>query len=259
MKKLILPAFILAFSLASVNVQAQGFLKKLKEKAAEAIEKKIEPSSAGSSAPATDEAPAEPTRTGRNTNKGGGGLTPSTAPDVAQQIAEAEQAYNSKNFSDARYAVQQALQSVELQLGKKILKSLPLTIVGLPTDTLQDKVISTSWGWSNLNIQRTYNKGDKDLNITIGNNPMYAGLANAYFSGMYAQQVQDKQNVKQVKVKGHKALAKYDDSEGYTLLVPMGQSSMIVFNGVNFSGEQELMTAANAIDIDGIKKLLGEQ
>lgn len=262
MRKPILAALLSAAILFSPGADAQGFLKKLKEKANEALERKIDPTPASNPSTTGEPSASEQSSkqsSGRNVNKGGGGLTPATAPDVAAQIADAEKAYNSKNFSDARYAVQQALQAVELQLGKKILQSLPLTISSLPADTLEDKVISTSWGWSNLNIQRRYTKGDKDFNVVIGNNPMYSGFANAYLSGMYAQQVQDKENIKQTKIKGHKALVKYDDNEGYTLIVPLGQSGMIVFTAVNFASEAELMSAANAVDIDSIMKLLGEQ
>lgn len=66
-------------------------------------------------------------------------------------------------------------------------------------------------------------------------------------------------NVKQTKVKGNKAVISYDDSKGYSLLVPLGQSSLIVWECVNFADETSVMNAANAFDIDGIKKMLGEQ
>ncbi|HJP64266.1 MAG TPA: hypothetical protein VJ844_12545, partial [Mucilaginibacter sp.] len=68
-----------------------------------------------------------------------------------------------------------------------------------------------------------------------------------------------KQNFKQVRVKGNKAIIQYEDSKGYTLIVSLGQSSMIVWECINFANEQEVMTAANTFDIDGIKKMLGEQ
>ena len=68
-----------------------------------------------------------------------------------------------------------------------------------------------------------------------------------------------KQNFKQVRVKGNKALIQYEDRTGYTLIVSIGQTSMIVYECINFANEQEVMNTANSIDIDGIKKLLGEQ
>jgi hypothetical protein len=68
-----------------------------------------------------------------------------------------------------------------------------------------------------------------------------------------------KQNFKQVRVKGNKAVIQYEDSKGYTLIVSLGQSSMIVWECINFANEQEVMNTANTFDIDGIKKMLGEQ
>jgi hypothetical protein len=78
-------------------------------------------------------------------------------------------------------------------------------------------------------------------------------------NGGYAQQTNGQQNWKQVKVKGHRGIIEYDESSGYKLSVPLGQSSLIVWEGVNFASEQEVMSAANAFDIDGIKNTLGEK
>lgn len=273
MRKTLLTAFLATGILSYSEVKAQGFLKKLKEKAEQAVEKKadqaIEKKTGISSTSSSDNSGNSSNSTtssssnsgsGKPSNKGGGGLTNTTPPDVAQQIVDAEQAYNSSNFSDARYAVQQALMGVEIQLGRQILKSLPQTISGLPSDSTGDKVMSTSWGWSNLTIQKIYRKDDKEFNVTVGNTPMYSGLINIYFSGVYSTTANaESQNVKQIRVKGNKAIIKYDDNEGYTVLVPLGQSGMVALNGINFANEQEMMTAVNTIDVESIKKLLGEK
>jgi len=86
-----------------------------------------------------------------------------------------------------------------------------------------------------------------------------AGI-NAYLTnGGYAQQTGGQQNWKQTKLKGYRGIIEYDESSGYKLSVPLGQSSLIVYEGVNFASEQEMMKAAEAVDVDGIKKMLGEQ
>jgi hypothetical protein len=175
-------------------------------------------------------------------------------------MTEAESAHAAKNYSDARYSLQQALMGVEIQLGRQILKSLPASADALPVDTAQDVVMSTQWGWSNMSIQRVWKKADKQLTMTVGNAGVYAGLAALYFTnaGM-AETNNGKQNFKQVKVKGNKAIIQYEDSKGYTLIVSIGQSSMIVWECINFASEQEVMNTANSFDINGIKKMLGEQ
>jgi hypothetical protein len=65
--------------------------------------------------------------------------------------------------------------------------------------------------------------------------------------------------VKQVKVQGNKAIISYEDSKGYSLVVPIGQSSMVVWECINFANEDEVMSAANTFKIDDIKKSLGEK
>jgi hypothetical protein len=261
MKVLILLLAVLAFQPA----QAQ-FLKKLKDKAKEAVSKTITP---GSSEKPTDNSSTEQNQGnsgsnnsgGRPTNRGGGGLKNTTPPDVNQQITDASTSYSTAKYSDARYSIQQALVGVEIQLGREILKSLPSPVVGLQKDTTQDKVTSTQWGWNNLTIQRIYSdQRDKQLTVTIGNNQLYSGMVNMYFNNAYGIQADaNNQNVKQVKVKGNKAIIEYSDSKGYTLIVSLGQSAMIVWECINFADENEVMNAANSFDVEGIKKSLGEQ
>ena len=78
--------------------------------------------------------------------------------------------------------------SIELQIGKEVLKSLPQSVSGLEKDTTQNKVMSTHWGWNNLTIQSVYKKTDQQLTITIGNNSVYSGFVDMYFNNsMYTQ------------------------------------------------------------------------
>lgn len=193
-------------------------------------------------------------------NKGGGGLI-STPPDVTQNLSDAEVAYKKNSYGEARYSVQQAMLGIELEIGNKILKSLPETISGLSKEADADQVTSTGHGWAGLTIHREFNdKNDKELRVTVANNSVWMAGINAYLTnGGYAQQTGGQQNWKQTKLKGYRAVIEYDESSGYKLSVPLGQSSLIVYEAVNFATEPEVMKAAEAIDLDGIKKMLGEQ
>lgn len=197
---------------------------------------------------------------GRPSNNTGGGLV-STPPDVQQNLADADAAYKKASYGEARYAVQQAMLGVELEIGNKILKSLPETISGMSKDQSADEVTSTGFGWAGLTIKRVYN-GDKDrqFTVTVANNAAWMAGVNAYLTnGGYAQQTNGQQNWKQTKVKGYRAIIEYDEGSGYKLSVPIGTSSLIVYEGVNIATEADMMKAAEALDIDGIKKQLGEQ
>lgn len=196
---------------------------------------------------------------GNPSNQGGGGLI-STPPDVKQNLADAEAAYKKNSYGEARYSVQQAMLGVEMEIGNKILKSLPESVVSLPKEAESDQVTSTGWGWAGLTIHREYSANDKQLGVTIANNSVWMAGVNAYLaSGGYAQQTNGQQNWKQTKLKGYRAIIEYDESSGYKLSVPLGQSSLIVYEGINFASEPEFMKAAEVINIDGIKKELGEQ
>jgi hypothetical protein len=255
MKKIMLLITVSSLCCCGYTSNAQ-LLKKLKDKVNNAV------TGNSGSTPDQTQSANNNSSSGSPTNTKGGGLSNTTPPDVNQQIADAEKSQAAGNYSDARYSVQQALMGIELQIGKQVLQSLPATVSGLQKDTTQNKVMSTQWGWNNLTIQSVYKKADQQMTVTIGNNTMYSGFVDLYFNNsmyMQANSNGDKQNVKQTKVKSYKAVITYDDSKGYTLLVPLGQSSLIVWECVNFSTEQDVMNAANAFDIDGIKKMMGEQ
>lgn len=260
------PVFLLVsiFLLSLPQAGHAQFLKKLKEKANNAMNKVIDDKTGNKTEnSSTTESQSQNAGSSGNkpVNKGGTGLTNTAPPDVNAAMDDAGKSFSNKDYSDARYAVQQALVGIEIQLGHQLLKSLPDKVDGLAKDTTQDKVVSTQWGWNNMTIQRVYSDGkDKQCTINIGNNMLYAGLVNVYFGNAYSVESNGKdQNVKQVKVQGNKAIISYDESKGYSLIVPVGQSSMIVWECINFANENEVMSAANAFSIENIKKSLGEK
>lgn len=266
-QKLFILVWVAFLGLIHKPAGAQGFLKKLKDKvekrAEEAIDKKLADKTGVSSSNTNNNSangnglPGQK-GIGKPANKNGEGLKNTTPPDVVQQLTDADQAYQRSQYGDARFSIQQALLGVELQLGKNLLQSLPQEINGLPLDSADDRVMSTRYGWANLTIQRNYQKEDKQLSILIGNNSVYAGMLDLYFGFAATQSNGETQDVKQIRVKGHKGIIKFDQNDGYTVLVQLGQSGMITWQGINFSTEQEMMDAVNKFDIENIRKTIGE-
>ena len=264
MKTKLLLACLLAMSFA-FDAGAQGFVNKLRQKADEAaskaLEKKAKEKAGVEDEPenAEDESANTSPNKGRPSNKGGGGLV-STPPDVKQNLSDAETSYKAGSYGEARYAVQQAMLGVEMEIGRKVLEGMPETVSGLDKVQEADQVTSSGYGWAGLTIHREYLKDDKQLTATVANNSAWMSAVNMYLAnGGYSQTTNGEQNWKQTKVKGYKAIIEYDDNTGYKLSLPLGQTSMIIWEGVNFATEQEMMAAANAFDIDGIKKMLGEK
>src|SRR5690606_20278111 len=113
-----------------------------------------------------------PENRNRPSNKGGGGLV-STPPDVKQNLSDAETAYKAGSYDEARYAVQQAMLGVEMEIGKKVLEMLSSSVSGLDKVEESDQVTSTGYGWAGLTIHREYLKGDKELTTTVANNSVW--------------------------------------------------------------------------------------
>lgn len=268
MKKIILLAGLVAV-LFVFQADAQGFVNKLKQKADEAASKALE-KKAKEKAGISDDTNNQNTGTtgdsgnssqnkNRPTNKGGGGLI-ATPPDVNKNLSEAETSYKAGSYGEARYAVQQAMLGVEMEIGKKVLEAMPESVSGLAKVQEADQVTSSGYGWAGLTIHREYLNDDKQLTVTVANNSVWMSAVNMYLAnGGYSQTTNGEQNWKQTKVKGHKAIIEYDDNTGYKLSVPLGQTSLIVWEGVNLGSEDDMMAAANSFDIDGIKKMLGEK
>ncbi len=253
-------------------MQPQGraqFLRKLKDKVNQALDKKASdaldkkvPDASGLPANGNQPANASTGNQGGPANNVGGGLKNTPPPDVNKSITDAETASTAADYSNARYALQQAMIGVEVELGRQLLQSLPATVDGINKDTTKNLVSSSQYGWNNMTIQTVYSDGkEKQMTVTMGNNPVYAGMVNMYFNNaaLIQSSGNNNQNMKQIRFKGNQALIQYDQSKGYTLYMQMGQGSMIVWDCVNFATEDEVMTAANAFDVDGIKKMMGER
>jgi hypothetical protein len=243
--------FLMMFLITGHQVYSQGVLKKIKDKTEDKIvegifgkEKENESGTTGS----TDQGSSSSV-----TNKGGAGLS-NTAPDVKQNISDAESAFKDKKYTETRYAIRQALLGVEMEMGKKVLEGLPNSVNGLKKVDEEDRVTSASIGFVGLIIERVYRNDDKELKFTVGND---AALLAPVNMGAYVASTD--QNQKQVKYKGYNAVLEYDEGSGYKLSVPFGQSSVMILEGVNYANEQEIMSSAEEFDIDKIKKELGEQ
>jgi hypothetical protein len=232
------------------QADAQRFIRKLKNK----TEDKVIESMFGE-----DDKNQDPGRSDSPANTRGSGLSAEEI-DVRKNIADAETAFNDKQYSNSRSSIRKALQGVELEIGENILEGLPAEISGLPILEDDDRVTSSGIGFVGLIIERTYRKGKQDFRVTIGNDAGLFAATRMYLgSGAYATSDAEEDGYKRTEFKGSEAVIEYDDYSGYKLSVPFGQSSILVTKGVNFDTEEDFMEASNTIDIDEIMKQLGEQ
>ena len=239
----------------SVETYAQGrLLRRLQEE----VEKKAEEKIFGESV--TPETPRNEQETNRRstTNTRGGGLEASV-PDVNLSIANAGTAFSSKDYKSAKAALRDALWGVELEIGMKLLEALPESVSSLKADMETDKISSSGEELMGLVIERVYvGNEDMELHFNVGNNSALLSMTSMAAASMY-QQRSDQENVKQIQFQDHRGFIEYDDSSGYSLSVPFGQSSILILNGINFESESAFMEAANQFSLDLIKQKLGVQ
>jgi hypothetical protein len=252
----ILIAFFLFIGISYHQAEAQSFIKKLKNKTEDAV---IDEMFKGKDK--SNDSSSENKTSGDNSsmsNSKGGGLN-NTKPDVLESIKDAESDFGNKHYSDARSSARLAIQGIELEIGENILTGLPSSINGLETIPEDDQVTSSGIGFVGLVIQRVYRGSEQEFRVTIGNDAAMLSAASMYLaSGTYATSSEE-QNYKQTKFKDQRAVIEYDESSGYKLSVPFGQSSILLTEGVNFTTEEEFMGASEEINIENIKNQLGEK
>ena len=268
-----IPLFCSLLFLLSVSTTAvsQSLLKKLKKQTEQKVLKKTDEVIDEAIFGEDKDNPNNPSNTGTNsgTNSGSnsGSNTANTTgaglvkepPDVLKNINDAEQAFNVKNYGTAKYSVRQAMLGIEMEIGHNILEGLPASVDGLDKIDDKDQVTSMSYGFVGLMLERVYQGGSKELKVSVGNNSALLSAANMMLaSGAYSTTNSD-QNYKQTTFKGYRSILQFDNSSGYTLSVPFGQSSIFILNGRNYASEGEMMSAAENFDLEPIKKELGEK
>jgi hypothetical protein len=179
------------------------------------------------------------------------------AQDFNKNLASAKSAYASGNLEDARFAMQQMLNDIDIIVGKEIMKLLPSKFDALNADVKNDNV-TTGSGFAGVVIHRYFGTEPKNVTLDVmTNSPLIASI-NAILSIPFVGNSSDGTQ-KVVKVHGYKGvLQKSVDTEtniqSYTLQIPLN-SSLLTLTGVNTS-ETEILKYANAIPVPEIVKLI---
>lgn len=182
-------------------------------------------------------------------------LTESNAQSFNKYLDAARTSYTAKNLDDARFAMQQMLQELDVLTGKEALKLLPAKLESLNANTANDNVTGNS-GFAGIMIQRDYGTADKTAEIQIiGNSPLMASI-NAILSLPFGN---SNGNQRTIKLDGYKALLqKHTDSENgkisYEIQVPLN-SSLLTLKASGLS-EEEVQKLAAAIPISKLANLI---
>lgn len=179
-----------------------------------------------------------------------------TAQNFATAINTAKTSYSAGKLEDAHFALQQAMQEIDMIIGKEVLKQLPNKMDAFTANTKDDNVTSNV-GFIGTTIHRSYGSANEaDLSI-IGNSPLVTTL-NAFLNTPLLGGMMSNGDNKVIKVQGYKGqLTKEADSNNqtnFTLQIPVG-SSLITFAGKNTTASQ-ITAWANTLPLPQIAKLI---
>lgn len=183
--------------------------------------------------------------------------TPGFTQEVDKRLGEARAAYESGNLEAARFALQQALNDVDLAIGQEILATLPDRMGDMGPTTADDQVSSAGMGYAGLFVSRTY-KNDENASVRVqlmADSPLLAGINMILALPLIASD----SNQKRIRVGGYRALLQKNEGTGgevsYDVQIPFGSSLMTLeFKGI---GDEETVTSmAGTIPVDKVSRLI---
>lgn len=172
-------------------------------------------------------------------------------------LKEARAAYGSGDLEAARFALQQAINEVDLVIGKEILKLLPAKLGELTFTEADDVLGAGNLGFAGLHLSRSYGKGEPqnvELSI-IADSPLMAGINAILALPAFAADP----NQKRVRIGGYRGLLQKSDSGAgevnWDLQIPFGSSLLSMsFRGI--SDEKTVTDMAGTIPVDQIARMI---
>jgi hypothetical protein len=180
------------------------------------------------------------------------------AQDFAKDMTTAKTAYAAGKLEESHFALQQAMQEIDLIVGKEVLKLLPPKMDSLTINTREDNV-SANAGFVGTTIHRSYGKFTKKADLSIISNSPMVSMLNTVLNSPILGGMTGDPNTKTIKVQGYKARLEKkpgstEDKNDYELQVPLG-SALITFR-VDDCSDSEIMAMANTIPLPQIAKLI---
>jgi hypothetical protein len=177
--------------------------------------------------------------------------------DFSKNLETAKSSYAAGNLEDARFAMQQMLNDLDIAIGKEVMKMLPAKLETYSSNSKNDNVTANT-GLAGTMIHRDYGTDPKLVTLDIMSNSPLVGTLNAMLSLPFVGNSSDGTQ-KQVKVQGYKGvLQKNVDSEtnktSYTLQIPI--NSTLLTLTVPDSNEGEVLKMANSIPVPQIAKMV---
>jgi hypothetical protein len=180
------------------------------------------------------------------------------AQDFAKAMTTAKTEYNAGKLEEAHFALMQAMQEIDLIVGKEVLKLLPEKMDSLTINAREDNVTSNS-GFIGCTIHRRYGKFAKKADLSIISNSPMVSMLNSFLNSPLLGGMMGDANTKTVRVQGYKGRLEKkpgsaEDKNDYELQIPLG-SALITF-AVDDCTDTEIMAMANTMPLPQIAKLI---
>lgn len=178
------------------------------------------------------------------------------AQDFTKQIADAKSSYSAGKLADAHFSLEQAIQEIDMIVGKEVLKLLPDKMNDMDAVTTDDQV-SANVGFVGATVHRGYGSAGSQVEI-ISNSPLISSL-NAFLNMPLMGGLMRNSTTKVVKIQGYKSrLEKQGDNENgkpnYQVQIPF--KSALVTITANGMDENTVLSFANNIPLDKIAALI---
>lgn len=177
--------------------------------------------------------------------------TTAYSQEFDKNVATARSSYSSGDLENARFAMEQMLRDLDIEIGKEILKLLPTQIGKVKANPKEDNLTGGA-GYGGLYVQRHYGDTLRSGQVEIINNsPLINSLQAILTTPVLGGMMRD-ENQKQIKVQGYKSLlTKSVNSEtaktNYELQIPMNNTLVTI--RMDDSNEAEITAAANSIPL----------
>jgi hypothetical protein len=179
------------------------------------------------------------------------------AQEFNAALSTAKTAYSGGKLEETHFALMQAMQELDMIIGREVLKILPVKMENRSAKTTADQVVSNV-GFIGATIHRSYGDAPELTEVDIiSNSPLIASL-NAFLNMPMMGGMMKDANNKTIKVQGYKArLTAEDRSEGgknYEIQVPLG-SALLTFRANNTT-EAQATAMVNSLPLQQIAKLI---
>jgi hypothetical protein len=172
--------------------------------------------------------------------------------DFATDIKNAKTSYTAGSLGDAHFALLQALQEVDIIIGKEVLKLLPKKMDTASAIEKNDQV-AASVGYIGTTINRTYGQGESASINIISNSPMVATL-NTFLNTPILGGMMSDGTSKIIKVQGYKGRLQKEGDNQYSVQIPLN-NALLTFNTKNIS-DTKTLELANTLPVPAIAKLI---